>query len=104
VGAAVETENGSIISGCNVESSSYGLTTCAERVALASAISQGHTKFKTLAIASSNGAAPCGACRQIIWDLCGDIPIVLIDDEGKETWVESCDLLPHPFDDQDLPR
>ena len=102
VGAAVETEDGTIISGCNVESSSYGLTACAERVALHSAIAQGYKKFKTLVIATRNGAAPCGACRQIIWELCGDIPITLIDENGKQVIMNSSDLLPHPFDNQSL--
>lgn len=102
VGAAVETEDGTIVSGCNVESSSYGLTACAERVALHSAIAQGYKKFKTLVIATRNGAAPCGACRQIIWELCGNIPIILIDDHGKQVIMNSRDLLPHPFDNQSL--
>ena len=104
VGAAVETEDGTIISGCNVESSSYGLTACAERVALHSAIAQGYKKFKTLVIATRNGAAPCGACRQIIWELCGNIPIILIDDHGKQVIMNSRDLLPHPFDNQSLTK
>jgi len=102
VGAAVETENGTIVSGCNVESSSYGLTTCAERVALHSAIALGYKKFKTLVIATRNGAAPCGACRQIIWELCGNIPITLIDENGKQVIMNSSELLPHPFDNQSL--
>lgn len=104
IGAAVQTEGNVIISGCNVESSSYGLTICAERVALSSAIAQGHKKFKSLAIASRNGAAPCGACRQIIWELCGNIPIILIDDHGKQTMMNSGDLLPHPFDNSSLTK
>ncbi|MCH8067897.1 MAG: cytidine deaminase [Candidatus Marinimicrobia bacterium] len=104
VGAAVETEDGTIVSGCNVESSSYGLTACAERVALHSAIAQGYKKFKTLVIATRNGAAPCGACRQIIWELCGNIPITLIDENGKQVIMNSSDLLPHPFDNQSLTK
>ena len=77
VGAAVETESGKIIGGCNVESSSYGLTCCAERVALYNAISEGHDNFKSMAISTENGGMPCGACRQVIWDLCNDIKIYI---------------------------
>ena len=82
VGAAVETESGKIIGGCNVESSSYGLTCCAERVALYRAISEGHDNFKSMAISTENGGMPCGACRQVIWDLCNDIKIYICN--GKE--------------------
>ena len=82
VGAAVETESGEIIGGCNVESSSYGLTCCAERVALFRAIAEGHTSFNALAVATENGGSPCGACRQVIWDLCIDIPVDICDNNG----------------------
>jgi cytidine deaminase len=104
IGAAVETENGDIVVGCNVESSSYGLTTCAERVALGNAISMGHRKFKSMAIVSKNGVSPCGACRQVIWDLCGNIPIVLVDEHGNKKTIQSSELLPLPFDDESLPK
>ena len=73
VGAAVETESGEIIGGCNVESSSYGLTCCAERTALFRAIAEGHTSFNALAVATENGGSPCGAWRQVIWDICKEI-------------------------------
>ncbi|MBC8175251.1 MAG: cytidine deaminase [Candidatus Marinimicrobia bacterium] len=99
VGAAVETEDGHIVVGCNVESSSFGLTVCGERVALTSAIAQGYKSFTSIAIATDDGASPCGACRQVIWDLCGDIPIILIDKKGGVTTLQSRELLPHPFDD-----
>jgi len=102
VGAAVETKNGDIVPGCNVESSSFGLTSCAERVALGAAIAQGFQVFKSIAIASRDGATPCGACRQIIWDLCGNIPVFLIDKEGKQERIYSRDLLPRPFDNRNL--
>ena len=104
VGAAVEAQDGSIIPGCNVESSSLGLTTCAERVALGAAVARGYKSFKAMAVASRDGAAPCGACRQVIWDLCRDIPVVLVDEAGNQTTVRSSDLLPHPFDDRILPK
>lgn len=98
VGAAVLTKEDIIIIGCNVESSSYGLTCCAERTALYSAIAQGHTNFKELAVVTDNGASPCGACRQVIWDLCGDIPIYIVDNSGKIKNTTSKELLPLAFD------
>ena len=102
VGAAVLTEDDSIITGCNVESSSYGLTCCAERTALYSAIAQGHNKVKELAVITENGASPCGACRQVIWDLCGDIPIYIADNNGNIKETSSKALLPLAFDSNKL--
>jgi cytidine deaminase len=102
VGAAVETETGEIIGGCNVESSSYGLTCCAERVALFRAISEGHSNFKSLAVSTENGGMPCGACRQVIWDLCKKVEIHIC---NKKEWlktVSSSDLLPDAFDENFL--
>ena len=98
VGASVETEDGSIVGGCNVESASYGLTCCAERVALYNAVSQGFLKFKAIAVASENGGFPCGACRQVIWELCGNISIFIIDNENKIRETSSRTLLPDAFD------
>ena len=98
VGAAVETESGKIIGGCNVESSSYGLTCCAERVALYSAISEGHDNFKSMAISTENGGMPCGACRQVIWDLCNDIKIYICNGKELLRTIDSSDLLPDAFD------
>ena len=102
VGAAVETADGEIFSGCNVESSSYGLSICAERNAIFAAVANGHRKFKALAVYSSNGATPCGACRQIIWDICGEIPVYMISDSDDEKMLLSSQLLPEPFDDTKL--
>jgi len=102
VGAAIETENGKIIGGCNVEISSYGLTCCAERVVLFRAISEGYDSFKALSVATENGGMPCGACRQVIWELCGNIPIYICDKNGLVKSVESGDLIPDPFDDTKL--
>lgn len=98
VGAAVLTDDNNIIIGCNVESSSYGLTCCAERAALYSAIAQGYKNLKELAVVTENGGAPCGACRQVIWDLCGDIPIYIADNNGNVEKTTSKDLLPNAFD------
>lgn len=102
VGAAVLTSDDSIITGCNVESSSYGLTCCAERVAIFSAIAQGHKHFKELAVITENGGTPCGACRQVIWDLCGNIPIYISDKNGDIEKTTSKDLLPNAFDSEKL--
>ena len=102
VGAAVETESGEIVGGCNVESSSYGLTCCAERTALFRAIAEGHTSFKALAVSTENGGSPCGACRQVIWDLCKDIPIHICDKNGLVKTLSSSELLPEAFDDSHL--
>ncbi len=102
VGAAILTDNDIIISGCNVESSSYGLTCCAERVAIYNAIAQGHNKFKALALFTENGGSPCGACRQVIWDLCGNIPIYITDKNGTIEETTSKKLLPKAFDDRML--
>ena len=102
VGASVETEDGSIIGGCNVESASYGLTCCAERITLYNAVSQGFSKFKAMAVASENGGFPCGACRQVIWELCGDIPILIINNENKIRETSSQTLLPDAFDKDKL--
>ncbi len=102
VGAALELKSGKIIGGCNVESSSYGLTCCAERVALYRAISEGYDDFISLAISTENGGMPCGACRQIIWELCGNIPIYICDLGGKIKTVYTKDLLPDAFDKKNL--
>jgi cytidine deaminase len=97
VGAAIQTETGEIIGGCNIENSSYSLTCCAERVALFRAIAEGFTKFKALSISTTNAGMPCGACRQVIWDLCGDIPIYICDDIGLVNTNYTTELIPQPF-------
>ena len=102
VGAAVETESGEIIGGCNVESSSYGLTCCAERTALFRAIAEGHTSFKSMAVVTENGGSPCGACRQVIWDLCKEILVHICDKNGLVKTLSSSELLPDAFDDSIL--
>src|SRR5436190_19857952 len=86
VGAAVETENGDIYTGCNVESASYGLTVCAERVAVWEGISRGVTKFGRVAVVvdTEELAPPCGVCGQIIWEFCGDVPVILSNLDGDK--------------------
>ncbi len=100
VGAALLTESGEIISGCNVENASYGLTICAERVAFGTAVAAGHRRFQALAIATSGGHAPCGACRQFAAEFCEGLPILLIDAEHPDHVTESnlCELLPGRFE------
>tara|TARA_X000000368_G_scaffold106937_1_gene82972 strand:- start:841 stop:1224 length:384 start_codon:yes stop_codon:yes gene_type:complete len=102
VGAAVETITGEIIGGCNVESSSYGLTCCAERVALFRAISEGYDKFKSLAVSTENGGMPCGACRQVIWDICKKIKVHICNNEERLKTINSSELLPDAFDENFL--
>jgi len=102
VGAALLTKKGKLYQGCNVESSSYGLTICAERNAIASAIVQGEKEFVAMAIYSNVGAGPCGACRQVIWDICGNIKLFSIDRENNILEFTSAELLPKPFDESQL--
>ena len=102
VGSAVLTKSDKIFGGCNIESSSYGLTCCAERIALYNAISNGYTKFTALAVAKKNGGYPCGACLQVIWDLCGEISIYISDISGNIKNKTSSELLPNAFDKSSL--
>jgi cytidine deaminase len=104
VGAAVLCSNGKVYLGCNVESSSYSLTICAERNAIFKAISEGERNFKALAVAADTEdfISPCGACRQVISDLCGEIDIVLVNSEGKYIIKKTSELLPFAFGDKDL--
>ena len=95
-------ESDKIFGGCNIESSSYGLTCCAERIAIYNAISSGHTQFKALAVATKNGGKPCGACRQVIWDICGEISIYITDVSGNINNTTSSELLPNAFDKSSL--
>lgn len=100
VGAAVEDESGHIHSGCNVESATYGLTVCAERIAIFKAISEGARQFRRVAVAADTDllTPPCGACRQILWEFCGDIEIALVNPRGKIETYRLKDLFPKPFD------
>lgn len=100
VGAALETDDGQIIVGSNVESASYGLTVCAERVAVWNAISQGKRKIIKIAVVADTQdlTPPCGVCRQIIWEFGGDIPVIFSNLDGKTETVQMKDLLPRAFD------
>jgi cytidine deaminase len=100
VGAALEDASGRVHTGCNVENATYGLTLCAERVAVFKAVSEGARKFRRIAIAADTEdlTPPCGACRQILWEFCGDIEITLLNPRGKTETLQLKDLFPRAFD------
>jgi cytidine deaminase len=100
VGAALEDSSGRIHTGCNVENATYGLTICAERVAVFKAMSEGARSFRRIAIAADTDALtpPCGACRQILWEFAGDIEILLVNLHGKSETIQLKELFPRPFD------
>ena len=100
VGAALETADGLIITGCNIENATYGLTVCAERVAMFTALSAGHRQFTRMAVVADTASPtpPCGACRQILWEFGGDLEVVLANLEHETAHWQMRDLLPHPFD------
>jgi cytidine deaminase len=100
VGSALVTRDGQVITGCNVENASYGLTMCAERVALLKALSDGHREFAAIAVVADTESPtpPCGPCRQLLWEYCGDIPVVLANLQRTAATHQLADLLPHPFD------
>ena len=100
VGAAVRTVDGKVYTGCNVESASYGLTVCAERVAIWKALSEGERKFSELAIVADTQTLtpPCGTCRQIIWEFAKDATIILGNLHGESQIVSIRELLPRAFD------
>ena len=100
VGAALETVDGRVITGCNVENATYGLTICAERVAVVKAISEGERKFTRIAIVADteDPTPPCGACRQILWEFGGDLEIILGNLKEEKGRFRLRELLPRPFD------
>lgn len=100
VGAALEDDSGRIHTGCNVENATYGLTVCAERVAVFKAISEGARRFTRIAVAADTEVLtpPCGACRQILWEFCGDIEVILVNLQGRTETFRLKDLFPRPFD------
>jgi cytidine deaminase len=100
VGAALATDDGRIFSGCNVENASYGLTVCAERVALLKALSEGARTFTAIVVVADTASPtpPCGPCRQLLWEYCGDIPVTLANLDAVKAHHTMGELLPHPFD------
>ncbi|SRR6266851_2494194 len=99
VGAALRTRGGKVFHGCNVENCTYGLTVCAERVALLSAIAAGEREFDAIAVVtqSDEPGTPCGPCRQLMWEYCGDIPVTIANLKGKRIEYKLSQLLPYPF-------
>ena len=100
VGAALETADGTVVTGCNIENATYGLTMCAERVALFKALSEGHRRFRRIAIVADTGAPtpPCGACRQLLWEFGGDLEVILANLRTEKGRHRLSALLPLPFD------
>ena len=99
VGAALLLDDGAIVTGCNVENATYGLTVCAERVALLKALSDGRRGFAAIAVtaATSRPTPPCGACRQLLWEYCGDIPVIMANATGITMQTTLAALFPEPF-------
>ena len=106
VGAALLTKDGTIFTGCNIENSSYGLTICAERVAIFNAVSSGASRFSAIAVVSDDHGftPPCGACRQVLSDLAGDIDFVMMDSKGRFKILRLASLLPFAFTAKNLKR
>ena len=104
VGAALETRRGKIFGGCNIENSTYGLTVCAERVAVWKALSEGESEFRRIVVLADTETLtpPCGACRQIIWEYCGDVEVILSNLRGNRATYRMSHLFPQPFDDRFL--
>ncbi|HEV8432540.1 MAG TPA: cytidine deaminase [Thermoanaerobaculia bacterium] len=99
VGAALRTKGGKVFRGCNVENCTYGLTVCAERVALLSALAAGEREFDAIVVItqSDEPGTPCGPCRQLMWEYCGDIDVALTNLGTKRVDYKLSELFPHPF-------
>lgn len=104
VGAALETADGHVILGCNIENASYGLTVCAERVALLKALSEGHRTFTRIVVVADTESptSPCGPCRQLLWEYCGDILVIMANLSRVTATVQLADLFPLPFDKRQI--
>lgn len=100
VGAALLLEDGTIVGGCNIESASYGLTVCGERTAVFKAVSEGRRGFRAVAVVTGADlpTSPCGACRQVLWDQCRDIEVVLATTGGARERTTLAALLPRAFE------
>jgi cytidine deaminase len=100
VGAALRAKSGRVFSGCNVENATLGLTCCAERTAIFKAVSEGERGFEAIAVVADTDTLtpPCGACRQIIWEFCGDVPVIMANLKGKVLQEKMSSLLPRAFD------
>ncbi len=104
VGAALEAADGTIVAGCNVESASYGLTMCAERVAVFKGVSEGRTCFKRVVVVTDTATPtpPCGACRQVLWEFAPDAEVILANLTGTVLRYTMRELLPAAFDAKQL--
>ena len=104
VGAALRIDTGEIITGCNIENASYGLSMCAERVAVFKALSEGLTGFDAIAIVAdaARPTPPCGPCRQILWELCGNVTVHMVNLKGRSRTLRLRELLPFPFDERSI--
>ena len=100
VGAAIETVDGHVVTGCNIENATFGLTICAERVAMFAALAAGHRRFRRVAVVADTAdpTPPCGACRQILWEFGGDLEVILANLRREAGRHRLSDLLPLPFD------
>ena len=100
VGAALESADGRIFNGCNIENATYGLTVCAERVALWKALSEGLRQFRRIAVCADTAqlTPPCGSCRQLLWEFCGDIELILVNLEGNSETFRLSAIFPRAFD------
>jgi len=104
VGAALKTRTGEIVTGCNVENATFGLTLCAERVAVFKAVSEGLEDFDAIAVVADSRklTPPCGPCRQILWEHCGDVVVHMSNLQGRSRTMRLSKLLPMPFDSDSL--
>lgn len=102
VGAALLMDGGKIITGVNVENASYGLTICAERTAVTKAVSEGYRRILAVAICTDNAGSPCGACRQVLTEFAGDVPVYLVDGLGNGRDTTLYILLPDHFGPEHL--
>jgi cytidine deaminase len=103
VGAALLAKSGRVYTGCNVENASYGLSICAERVAVFKAVSEGEREFEAIAVVTENGVTPCGACRQVLMEFGDDIQVIVADTAGHRRVFALADLLPEGFTSEHLP-
>lgn len=98
VGAALQADDGTVFTGCNIESAAYSPTLCAERTALAKAVSEGYRQFDKIAVVTRNGGSPCGVCRQFLYEFSPEMTVIIADLDGNVHHViPLCDLLPHGF-------
>ena len=99
VGAALECEDGTVYTGCNIENAGYSSTVCAERTAVFKAVSEGHRRFKRIVVAgrSDSPCVPCGECRQVLSEFAPELEVICLDKDGNELTLSLADLLPHSF-------